>query len=430
MQAMNYTETIDYLFNSLPMFSRIGAFAYKEGMENTLALDKYFKHPHKKFKTIHVAGTNGKGSVSHLLAASLQKSGYKTGLYTSPHVKDFRERIRIDGQMITQEFIVQFVAENHSFFETLKPSFFEMTVLMAFEYFAQNQIDVAVVEVGLGGRLDSTNIIVPELSVITNISLDHVNLLGDSLAKIAFEKAGIIKKQIPVVIGESVDETRKIFENKAMEMDSPIFFAQEKHIIKKSTKKVQGKQIFESDFYGEISLGLLGIYQQKNLSTFLTCIDILNKKSFHISQTAVKAACESVIELTGLLGRWQVIQNNPTMICDIGHNEAGISYVVEQLEQLQYEKLHFVLGLVNDKDVNKILSLLPKNAIYYFTKASIPRALNEKELKCKAETYGLKGHSYSNVKEAVIAAKDNANANDIIFIGGSNFVVADALCCD
>jgi dihydrofolate synthase/folylpolyglutamate synthase len=299
MQAMNYTETIDYLFNSLPMFSRIGAFAYKEGMENTLALDKYFKHPHKKFKTIHVAGTNGKGSVSHLLAASLQKSGYKTGLYTSPHVKDFRERIRIDGQMITQEFIVQFVAENHSFFETLKPSFFEMTVLMAFEYFAQNQIDVAVVEVGLGGRLDSTNIIVPELSVITNISLDHVNLLGDSLAKIAFEKAGIIKKQIPVVIGESVDETRKIFENKAMEMDSPIFFAQEKHIIKKSTKKVQGKQIFESDFYGEISLGLLGIYQQKNLSTFLTCIDILNKKSFHISQTAVKAACESVIELTG-----------------------------------------------------------------------------------------------------------------------------------
>lgn len=427
---MNYTETIDYLFNSLPMFSRIGAFAYKEGMENTLALDKYFKHPHKKFKTIHVAGTNGKGSVSHLLAASLQKSGYKTGLYTSPHVKDFRERIRIDGQMITQEFIVQFVAENHSFFETLKPSFFEMTVLMAFEYFAQNQIDVAVVEVGLGGRLDSTNIIVPELSVITNISLDHVNLLGDSLAKIAFEKAGIIKKQIPVVIGESVDETRKIFENKAMEMDSPIFFAQEKHIIKKSTKKVQGKQIFESDFYGEISLGLLGIYQQKNLSTFLTCIDILNKKSFHISQTAVKAACESVIELTGLLGRWQVIQNNPTMICDIGHNEAGISYVVEQLEQLQYEKLHFVLGLVNDKDVNKILSLLPKNAIYYFTKASIPRALNEKELKCKAETYELKGHSYSNVKEAVIAAKDNANANDVIFIGGSNFVVADALCCE
>lgn len=430
MQAMNYTETIDYLFNSLPMFSRIGAFAYKEGMENTLALDKYFKHPHKKFKTIHVAGTNGKGSVSHLLAASLQKAGYKTGLYTSPHVKDFRERIRIDGQMITQNFIVQFVAENHSFFETLKPSFFEMTVLMAFEYFAQNQIDVAVVEVGLGGRLDSTNIIVPELSVITNISLDHVNLLGDSLAKIAFEKAGIIKKQIPVVIGESVDETRKIFENKAMEMDSPIFFAQEKHIIKKSTKKVQGKQIFESDFYGEISLGLLGIYQQKNLSTFLTCIDILNKKSFHISQTAVKAACESVIELTGLLGRWQVIQNNPTMICDIGHNEAGISYVVEQLEQLQYEKLHFVLGLVNDKDVNKILSLLPKNAIYYFTKASIPRALNEKELKCKAETYGLKGHSYSNVKEAVIAAKDNANANDVIFIGGSNFVVADALCCE
>ena len=427
---MNYTETIDYLFNSLPMFSRIGAFAYKEGMENTLALDKYFKHPQKKFKTIHVAGTNGKGSVSHLLAASLQKSGYKTGLYTSPHVKDFRERIRIDGQMITQEFIVQFVAENHSFFETLKPSFFEMTVLMAFEYFAQNQIDVAVVEVGLGGRLDSTNIIVPELSVITNISLDHVNLLGDSLAKIAFEKAGIIKKQIPVVIGESVDETRKIFENKAMEMDSPIFFAQEKHIIKKSTKKVQGKQIFESDFYGEISLGLLGIYQQKNLSTFLTCIDILNKKSFHISQTAVKAACESVIELTGLLGRWQVIQNNPTMICDIGHNEAGISYVVEQLEQLQYEKLHFVLGLVNDKDVNKILSLLPKNAIYYFTKASIPRALNEKELKCKAETYELKGHSYSNVKEAVIAAKDNANANDVIFIGGSNFVVADALCCE
>jgi dihydrofolate synthase/folylpolyglutamate synthase len=425
---MNYTQAIDYLFNSLPMFSRIGASAYKEGLDNTLALDEYFSHPHKKFKTIHVAGTNGKGSVSHLLAACLQKAGYKTGLYTSPHLKDFRERIRIDGEMITEQFVVDFTNENRPFFDKINPSFFEMTVLMAFDYFAKNKVDIAVIEVGLGGRLDSTNIISPELSIITNISFDHMNLLGNTLEKIAIEKAGIIKPQTPVVIGEAKDEVKAVFEKKATAEKCDIFFAQEYTSVMPAATKIAGKQVFDCDGFENLSVGLLGIYQQKNVATVLTAIKILNQKGFNISEKSIREGFDNVVESTGLLGRWQILQTNPLIICDTGHNEAGISYVVKQLASIPYNQLHMIIGVVNDKDIEKILSLLPQNAIYYFTRAAIPRALDEKELQEKASTHHLLGKCFHTVKESINAAKLAANEDDVIFIGGSNFIVADALC--
>ncbi len=448
-----YHQTLEYLFNSLPMYSRIGASAYKEGLENTLILDEHFGHPYRKFKTIHVAGTNGKGSTSHLLAAALQQAGYKTGLYTSPHLKDFRERIRINGKMITEQFVLDFVADNKSFFDELQPSFFEMTVLMAFDYFAKNEVDVAVIEVGLGGRLDSTNIISPALSVITNISLDHTNLLGNTVEKIAFEKAGIIKPHTPVVIGEASGGVRQVFEEKAKLEGSPVYFAEECYDLSRplgtlSLGEGNGNREFESKkdkplncfnvsplfspvlargIRGEVCVGLLGKYQRKNIATVLTAIDILNQNGFHIPEEAIRSGFEKVVELTGLLGRWQILQEKPLTIADIGHNEAGISYVVEQLKTISYNKLHFVMGMVNDKDIEKILSLLPKDAVYYFTKASIPRAMNEQELQKKALKHNLLGNSYPIVKQAFDAAKKNADENDVIFVGGSNFVVAEAL---
>ena len=451
MCTMNYTETLEYLFTSLPQYSRIGTAAYKDGLENTLALDKHFGYPHRKFKTIHIAGTNGKGSTSHLLAAALQQAGYKTGLYTSPHLKDFRERIRINGEMIDENFVVDFVAENRTFFDELSPSFFEMSVLMAFDYFAEKEVDVAVIEVGLGGRLDSTNIIMPELSVITNISLDHTNLLGNTLEKIAAEKAGIIKPNIPVVIGES-SGVKRVFEEKARQENAPIYFAEECYsildcFVPRNDAENNTNNVIASDSEaiqrykyelkktkknwsekGEINLGLLGDYQQKNLATALTAVQVLNENNFHISEDAVRFGFEKVVELTGLLGRWQVLQKNPTIICDVGHNEVGISCIVEQLKTIQYNKLHFVLGMVSDKDVDKVLSLLPsENTVYYFTKASIPRALNEIELQQKALKHNLHGDAYPTVKAAFEAAKKSAEKDDAVFVGGSNFVVAEVL---
>jgi dihydrofolate synthase/folylpolyglutamate synthase len=436
---MNYNETLEYLFNSLPMFTRIGASAYKEGLENTLALDRRFGYPHRKFKTIHVAGTNGKGSVSHLLAAALQEAGYKTGLYTSPHVKDFGERIRINGKMISQDFVVDFVAENRAFFNELKPSFFEMSVIMAFDYFAKNNVEVAVIEVGLGGRLDSTNIITPELSIITNISLDHTNLLGNTLEKIAVEKAGIIKPNVPVVIGEASGGIKQVFEQKAKEENATIYFAEEQYTCHCGLdpqspnkqeiflRRLRVKPAMTGFFCSDVNVGLLGNYQKKNIATVLTAIDVLKEKGFKISEKAIKTGFEKVVQLTGLQGRWQIVQEKPLVIMDIGHNEAGISYVVEQLSQMRYRKLHFVVGMVSDKDVDKILSLLPKDAVYYFTKADIPRALNENELKAKAERFDLQGNAYSSVKIAYKTALSNAKKDDVVFVGGSNFVVAEAL---
>jgi dihydrofolate synthase/folylpolyglutamate synthase len=404
---MTYDETIEYLFNSTPLFQNVGKAAYKEGLANTLALDEYFGHPHTQFKTIHVGGTNGKGSTSHSLASVLQSAGYKVGLFTSPHLKDFRERIRINGEMISEEYVVDFVEQHRSFFEPLYPSFFELTTAMAFKYFADEKVDVAVIEVGLGGRLDCTNIITPVLSIITNISFDHVNLLGNTLEKIASEKAGIIKHGVPVVIGETTSETRTVFETKAKEVGTQIVFAEEKEIP-------------------EIPFELGGDYQQKNLRTILTALSIL-RSSFNISEQNISYGLSNVCEQTGLMGRWQTLKEFPKTVCDVGHNVGGFEYIVKQLTRQQYKTLRIVIGMVNDKDINGVLALLPKDAKYYFTKAKVARALQPEELQEKAKEYGLNGNCYPSVTEAYEAAVKEASTDDFIFIGGSCFVVAEVV---
>ena len=425
---MNYQQTLEYLYSRLPMYQRLGASAYKEGLDNSLALDAQMGFPHRKYRTIHVAGTNGKGSTSHLLAAILQQAGYKTGLYTSPHLVDFRERIRVDGKMIDQQFVVDFVSRNRAFSETIEPSFFELTMMMAFDYFAHQHVDVAIIEVGLGGRLDSTNIITPEVSVITNISFDHIQFLGDTLPKIAAEKAGIIKQGVPVIIGEAEDkEVRTVFLQKATEMDAPIRFAQESGIIRSAHMAEQGGWLFSTDKYNKLYGELGGACQDKNAATVLATVDVLLSLGYQISETAISNGFAHVCQLTGLQGRWQTMAQSPKTICDTAHNEGGIKYIVEQLKQEKFDKLHFVLGMVNDKDINKILSMLPTNAQYYFTKASIPRALHEQELQQMALKVGLRGEAYSTVKDAVKDAQNNAAPTDFIYIGGSTFVVADAL---
>lgn len=408
---MDYQETLDYLYNQVPMFQRVGGSAYKEGLENTLLLDEHFHHPHQQFRTIHVAGTNGKGSVSHTLAAVLQSAGYKTGLYTSPHLVDFRERIRVNGQPITKAYVVDFVAQERSFFEPLHPSFFELATAMAFKYFADEQVDVAVVEVGLGGRLDCTNIIRPDLSIITNISFDHVQFLGDTLAKIASEKAGIIKAGIPVVIGETTPETKPVFEEKAAEMGAPIYFAEEN----------DGKEFADVDYE------LKGIYQEKNKRTLFTALPLLKEAGYQIDLKAIRKGFAQVVELTGLMGRWQKLHDHPTLVCDTGHNVGGIQYVVEQLRQQPCHQLHIVIGMVNDKDISGVLALLPKKAKYYFTQASVNRALPADKLQELASKAGLEGESYPDVKLAVEAAMKESLPEDFIFVGGSNFIVADLL---
>ena len=430
----NYGETIQYLYDHLPYYQRLGPPAYKDNLDNTLALDELFDYPHNHFKSVHVAGTNGKGSVSHMLASVLMESGYKTGLYTSPHLKDFRERIRIDGKMVDKDFVVRFVTRFLCLNKKVKiePSFFELTVLMAFDYFAKNHVDIAVIEVGLGGRLDSTNIIRPELSVITNISYDHTALLGDTLGRIALEKAGIIKPGIPVVIGESHPQTSVIFNGIAKEKGSELVFADLEFHPGHGLQSIDGRQIFnirkgKELVYENMRLDLLGKYQSKNICTVLAAVDSLKHQGWNIPEYALRLGLEKVVANTGLAGRWQVIGANPRIICDTGHNIAGIREVVAQIRQVSYKTLHFVIGMVNDKDITGVLAILPRDAVYYFTKASIPRALDEKKLLKMAKHFKLHGNAYPSVKEAIAMAKQNSLPDDLIFIGGSTFVVAEAI---
>ena len=424
---MTYQETITYLYNSTPLFQNVGKDAYKEGLDNTHLLDEHFGHPHRKFKTIHVAGTNGKGSCSHTLAAILQSAGYKVGLYTSPHLVDFRERIRVNGIPANEAYVIDFVEQHRAFFEPLHPSFFELTTAMAFNYFAEQQVDVAVIEVGLGGRLDCTNIIRPDLCVITNISFDHVQFLGDTLAKIASEKAGIIKTNIPVVIGETTPETRTVFATKAAQVNAPILFADEEQLLLDSTVDTKGKRIYQTKDYAHLEGELSGLCQEKNTNTLLCAIRMLQKIGYSIDEPHVREGFDHVCALTGLKGRWQKLREVPLTYCDTGHNKAGIEYIVEQLSRQNYRQLHIVMGMVNDKDISSVLALLPKDAIYYFTKASVSRALDENEVKRLANVAGLKGNTYSTVKEAYQNAQTEAQADDFIFVGGSTFIVADLL---
>lgn len=408
---MDYQDTLTYLYNSTPMFQQVGGSAYKEGLENTLALDEHFGHPHRKFRTIHVAGTNGKGSCSHTIAAILQEAGYSVGLYTSPHLVDFRERVRVNGQPIPEEYVIRFVEEERCFFEPLHPSFFELTTAMAFRYFADVEIDVAVIEVGLGGRLDCTNIIHPDLCIITNISLDHTQFLGNTLPQIAREKAGIIKSGIPVVIGETTPETKSVFQKRAGEVNAPIYFAEE-----------NGRE----DYPG-IEYELKGLYQKKNSRTILTALPLLKEAGYRLDEQSVRRGFVHVTELTGLMGRWQKLQDYPTLICDTGHNVGGITYIVEQLKQQAFHNLHIIIGMVNDKDIQGVLALLPEDAIYYFTQASVKRALPANDLQKLAESAGLKGNCYPDVPSAVRAAQEKSLPEDFIFVGGSSFIVADLL---
>lgn len=428
---MTYQQTLDYLFSRLPMFSRIGAAAYKKDLDNTNRVCEKLGNPQTKFKSIHVAGTNGKGSVSHMLAAILQTAGYKTGLYTSPHLKDFRERIKVNGEMVSQQFIIEFTEKIKPLIEEIEPSFFEITVGMAFEYFAEQQVDIAIIEVGLGGRLDSTNIITPEVSVITNIGYDHMNLLGNTLPEIAGEKAGIIKKDIPAVIGETLPETLAVFEKKAAEQNAPLHFAPqkrqalswkwEKHelIVEVAEKNKTGHYVYHLD--------LPGIYQTKNLLTVLETCTVLEEKNWKLDHIIVQTALKQVKKLTGLHGRWEIIHHDPVIVLDVAHNEDGVKQILEQIEITNHHELHLITGMVKDKEVDKTLKLLPSTAHYYFTQANIPRALDAESLKQKAEGFGLKGKAYPDVNVALKEAKSKAKKNDLIFVFGSVFLVAEVL---
>ena len=428
---MNYNETIAYLFSRLPMYSRIGMAAFKKDLTNTIALCDFLGNPHNKFKSIHVAGTNGKGSVSHILAAILQTAGYNTGLYTSPHLKDFRERIRVNGQMIREEFVIDFTNKIRPQIEKLNPSFFEITVAMAFEYFEEQQVDIAVIEVGLGGRLDSTNIITPELSIITNIGWDHMNILGDSLEKIAFEKGGIIKPGVPVVIGEILPETKPVFEKIACEKKAPLFYAHQKRTIsgwewKDHELVVEVTESHKTD-HKKYKLDLPGIYQCKNLVTTLAACSVLNEFGFQIPEKAIHTALQKVKKLTGLHGRWELIHEHPSVILDVGHNEDGIKQIAQQLELTDHHELHIILGMVKDKEIEKVFALLPHQAHYYFTQANIPRALDAEVLKQKAELLNLKGEVYPDVNTALKTVLEIAHTDDLILICGSVFLVGEVI---
>jgi len=419
----SYQKTLHYLYESLPMFQRIGAAAYKDNLDNTIALCKSLGNPEKKFKSIHIAGSNGKGSSSHMLASILQTAGYKTGLYTSPHLKEFTERIKINGEDVSHSFIIDFVNRMKPVLEEIKPSFFETTVAMAFDFFAQQKVDVAVIEVGLGGRLDSTNVITPEVSLITNISWDHANLLGDTLQKIAGEKAGIIKLTIPVVVSERQPEVEDIFLEKAAKEKSPIIFASDNYRL----FQLGDGQFSFSPFAEEIAyqLQLKGDYQQMNLAGVLATVGVLKKKGFKISQENISEGLRNTISLTQLKGRWQKLGENPLIVCDTGHNEAGIKEVLKQISKEKFKTLHMVWGMVNDKDPERVLAMLPKNARYYFCQAKIPRAMNAAELKQKANAYQLQGEVIEDVNLAIERARRNSFPEDMIFIGGSTFVVAE-----
>lgn len=405
---MTYQDTVNWMFKQLPIYQHQGKSAYRANLDNALTLAKYLNHPENDFKSIHVAGTNGKGSTSHMLASILEEAGYRVGLYTSPHLKDFRERIKINGKEVSETYVIDFIQKHQHFFETHSLSFFEMTVGMAFDYFSQEKVDIAIIEVGMGGRLDSTNIITPLISVITNIGLDHTQFLGTSLEAIATEKGGIIKPNIPVVIGESQAETLSVFENIAETNFSKIYFADKELLVG-----------YESD--------LKGYYQQKNIKTVLQTVKILSDQPFIISDDNIKKGLLNVVKNTGLKGRWQILQQQPKVICDIAHNKEGLTYVMNQLKDETYNQLHIVFGVVNDKDVNSIVSLLPKNAIYYFCKPNIPRGLDADELYHKFTLNGFNGKSYSSVREAFNEAKLQATKNDLIYVGGSTFVVAEII---
>ncbi|WP_337952891.1 folylpolyglutamate synthase/dihydrofolate synthase family protein [Prevotellamassilia timonensis] len=428
---MTYEETIQYLFNSAPLFQHVGGAAYKEGLSTTHILDAHFNHPHNQYKTIHIAGTNGKGSCAHTIAAILQHTGLKVGLYTSPHLVDFRERIRINGEMMPQQYVIDFVEEERSFFEPLHPSFFELTTALAFKYFAEQHVDVAVIEVGLGGRLDCTNIISPMLSVITNISFDHTQFLGNTLAQIASEKAGIIKHKVPVIIGECNAETRPVFEHKAHEVEAPILFAEDnKEVLSSEFSDLYGHKLrhYTTRSFGDIYGELTGECQIKNANTILCALHSLSK-IFSVTHEDITYAFEHVCEMTGLRGRWQILQEHPTIICDTGHNTGGWQYLAHQLAQIATSgnKLHIVFGMASDKDIERVMSTLPHEACYYWTKASVKRATSEQTIANIATKYDLHGKTYSNVAEAYEAAVNNASTNDYIYVGGSSFIVADLL---
>lgn len=428
---MNYQETLDWMFNKLPMYQSVGGVAYKAGLDNIIALLGHLGNPHHNFKSVHVAGTNGKGSTSHMLASIFQEAGYKTGLYTSPHLRDFRERIRINGEMIPEEHVIEFIDKNKAQFEKMELSFFEMTTGMAFDYFSSEKVDIAIIEVGMGGRLDSTNLITPEVSVITNIGLDHVQFLGDTLEKIAGEKAGIIKEGIPVVIGETQAETHQVFEDKAKACHSPIYFADQLFDCDKIHIESQTQQKYDiwknNELYLEAcEIPLMGNYQKKNLTTVICAADLLRKK-FDLSNDDIRSGIANVIRNTHLMGRWQIIGQDPLTIADTGHNVDGIREVVSQLAEMTYSKLHFVIGMVNDKDIDHVLQLLPHSCEYYFCKADIPRGLDAKILAEKAFDLGLRGKVYNSVRDAYLSALNDASFDDIVFIGGSNFIVAEVV---
>lgn len=423
---MNYQETIEYLFNSTPVFEKVGAKAYKPGLQTTETLDKHFGHPHRQFKSIHVAGTNGKGSCSHTLAAILQSEGYKVGLFTSPHLVDFRERIRVNGECISEQYIIDFVEKERRFFEPLHPSFFELTTALAFKYFAEQKVDIAIIEVGLGGRLDCTNIITPILSIITNISKDHTQFLGNTLADIAGEKAGIIKPGVPVIIGEDLPETRPVFQQKAQKENSPIIFAQDENQQEvQKAEHINGKMEYTTRTWGKLTGELCGDYQAKNMNTILNAVKYLTLVKN--KGTSIKYGISHVTELTGLMGRWQKIQDKPLVICDTGHNVGGWQYLAPQIKAQACRQLRIVFGMVDDKDVTTVMKMLPNDAIYYWTQATTKRAIKVEKIAELGTSLGLNGNVYPSVNKAFKAAQADAAEDDFIFVGGSSYIVADFL---
>lgn len=426
---MTYEAVLQYLYNSLPMYQRVGKVAIKKDLANTVALCHYLDNPQLKFKSIHIGGTNGKGSSAHSIAAILQCAGYKTGLYTSPHLKDFTERIKINGEAISRAAVTAFVLQNKGILEQVKPSFFEMTVMMAFDYFAREKVDVAVIEVGLGGRLDSTNVIHPMVSLITNIGYDHTDMLGDTLAQIAFEKGGIIKEGIPAVIGEKQEETTPVFVELAQSRYAPLYFAQDYYHVETASRSGGGSRVNidrkGEKVYENLMLTLGGIYQLKNLPGILKTIDLLKEQGLKIEKKDVVTGLARVHELTGLKGRWQILPGLPLTICDTGHNQEAFRDIVAQLKSMDYAQLHLVLGFSADKDVEKVLSLLPQSAHYYFCQAQVPRAMDAHLLQEKGNQMGLKGEAFAIVEEALQTARRKADVTDVIFIGGSTFVVAE-----
>jgi len=426
----SYKKVINFLYEKLPMFQRDGRSAYKANLDNSIELDNYFNNPHKNFKTIHVGGTNGKGSVSHIIASVLQEAGYKVGLYTSPHLKDFRERIKINGEMISEDDVVDFVNDNYEMIKNISPSFFELTVSMAFSYFAQKEVDFAVVEVGLGGRLDSTNVVTPEISVITNVGIDHVSILGDNIKTIAVEKAGIIKENKPVVIGKHNIESDEVFNNKAADLNSEIYYSQDFYLIEMMEISNNYRRVISKDKDGNVTeffISLLGLYQQNNLSLVLKVADVLIEKGYSLNKDIIAKGVENVVKNTNLLGRWQIINESPKIIVDTGHNEDAILNIVNQINEESYKNLHIIFGMADDKEIDNVLSLLPKEAIYHFVNADSPRSISSNELRNRALKFDLHGESYPSVNSALNHVKNIADLKDLIFIGGSTFVVAEII---